>query len=119
MKVLRITKGFSQLLHMIRAKHITKYATLTDVLNHIIVGNDASLMLDALELSKHIVDDKKLTNIMINNETLAALKVIQTQYRRRYHKVVSLGEIAETLCSKSLRATFYRELMKTNTEASV
>ena len=112
MKVLRITKGFAQLLHMLRAKYITKYETLTDVLNHIIVGNDEKLMLDALELSKQVVDDKKLTNIMINNETITTLKIVQTRYKKRYNKVVALGEIAEGLCTKSLRSTCYRELLK-------
>ena len=112
MQVLRITKGFAQLLHMIRAKYITKYETLTDVLNHIIVGNDEKLMLDALELSKQVVDDKKLTNIMINNETITTLKMIQTRYKKRYNKVVALGEIAESLCTKSLRSHCYRELLK-------
>ena len=111
MKVLRITKGFAQLLHMLRAKYITKYETLTDVLNHIIVGNDEKLMLDALELSKQVVDDKKLTNIMINNETITTLKIVQTRYKKRYNKVVALGEIAESLCTKSLRSACYRELM--------
>lgn len=111
MKVLRITKGFAQLLHMLRAKYITKYETLTDVLNHIIVGNETALMLDALELSKHVVDDKKLTNIMANNETIETLKMVQTRYKKRYNKVVALGEIAEGLCTKSLRAACYRELM--------
>lgn len=111
MKVLRITKGFAQLLHMIRAKYITKYETLSDVLNHIIVGNDNTLMSDALELSKQVVDDKKLTNIMINNETISTLKIVQTRYKKRYNKVVALGEIAESLCTKSLRSHCYRELM--------
>ena len=112
MQVLRITKGFAQLLHMLRAKYITKYETLTDVLNHIIVGNDEKLMLDALELSKQVVDDKKLTNIMINNETITTLKMVQTRYKKRYNKVVALGEIAEGLCTKSLRSVCYHELLK-------
>ena len=112
MKVLRITKGFAQLLHMLRAKYITKYETLTDVLNHIIVGNDEKLMLDALELSKQVIDDKKLTNIMINNETITTLKMVQMRYKKRHNKVVALGEIAETLCTKSLRSHCYRELLK-------
>lgn len=111
MKVLRITKGFAQLLHMLRAKYITKYETLSDVLNHIIVGNDTTLLSDALELSKQVVDDKKLTNIMINNETIATLKIVQMRYKKRYNKVVALGEIAESLCTKSLRSACYRELM--------
>lgn len=112
MQVLRITKGFAQLLHMLRAKYITKYETLTDVLNHIIVGNDEKLMLDALELSKQVIDDKKLTNIMINNETITTLKMVQMRYKKRYNKVVALGEIAESLCTKSLRSACYRELLK-------
>ena len=52
------------------------------------------------------------TNIMINNETIATLKIVQTRYKKRYNKVVALGEIAESLCTKSLRSACYRELLK-------
>lgn len=111
MKTLKVTRGFNQLLNVLRATHIDEYKTVNEILIQLIVGKNTHLMHEALELSKTIKENKEITALAINNKTSVALKVIQTRYRERYGKVVSLGEIAESLCTTSLRSTCYRELM--------
>ena len=111
MKTLKVTRGFNQLLNVLRATHIDEYKTVNEILIQLIVGKNTSLMHEALVLSKTIKENKEITALAINNKTSVALKVIQTRYRERYGKVVSLGEIAESLCTKSLRSHCYRELM--------
>ena len=111
MKTLKVTRGFNQLLNVLRATHIDEYKTVNEILIQLIVGKNANLMHEALDLSKMIKENKEITALAINNKTSAALKVIQSRYRERYGKVISLGEIAESLCTKSLRSTCYRELM--------
>lgn len=114
MKAVKITKGFNQLLNMLRANHMDQYMTLTEVVVQLIVGNNTELMNEILKLSTTVKENKNITTVVINNETFNALKVVQQRYKQRYNKIVPVGEILETLCTKSLRSACYRELMSNN-----
>lgn len=111
MKAIKITKGFSQLLNMLRANHMDKYMTLTEVVVQLIVGNNTDLMNEILKLSTTVNENKNITTVVINNETFSTLKVIQQRYKQRYNKTIPVGDILEGLCTKSLRSHCYRELM--------
>lgn len=112
MKALKITKGFNQLLNMLKAHHMDVYSTLSEVVVQIIAGKNAGLLQEALELSKTIKENKNTTTVWINNETYDTLKLIQSRYREKYNKTIPIGDIAEGLCTKSLRSICYRELLK-------
>lgn len=112
MKAIKITKGFNQLLNMLRANHMDKYMTLTEVVVQLIVGNNTELMNEILKLSTTVNENKNITTVVINNETFNALKVVQQRYKQRYNKTIPVGDILEGLCTKSLRSHCYRELLK-------
>lgn len=112
MKALKITKGFNQLLNTLRVHHMDVYKTLSEVVVQIIVGKNQSLLQEALELSKTIKENKNTTTVWINNETYDTLKIVQSRYKERYNKTIPVGDIAEGLCTESLRSVCYRELLK-------
>ena len=37
--------------------------------------------------------------------------IVQSRYRERYNKTIPVGDIAEGLCTESLRSTCYREVI--------
>lgn len=114
MKALKITKGFNQLLNMLRVHHMDVYTTLSEVVVQIIAGRNKSLLQEALELSKTIKENKNTTTVWINNETYDALKLVQSRYKERYNKTIPVGDIAEGLCTATLRTMCYRELLSRN-----
>lgn len=114
MKALKITKGFNQLLNALRVHHMDAYRTLSEVVVQIIAGENLGLLQEATELSKTIKENKNPTTVWINNETYDALKTVQSRYKERYNKTIPVGDIAEGLCTKSLRSTCYRELLNSN-----
>ena len=111
MKALKITKGFNQLLHMLKANNMDTYMTLSEVVVQIIAGKNFELLQEALELSKTIKENKNATTVWINNETYDTLKIVQSRYKERYNKTIPVGDIAEGLCTKSLKSICYRELL--------
>ena len=114
MKALKITKGFNQLLNTLRVHHMDIYTTLSEVVVQIIAGKNLGLLQEALELSKTIKENKNTTTVWINNETYDTLKIVQSRYKERYNKTVPVGDIAEGLCTESLRSICYRELLNAN-----
>ena len=112
MKTLKVTKKFNQVLNILRACHMGEegYKTLADIVAQIIMGNE-DVIREAFKTSKTIKDNAEITVILISDDAYKTLKTIQSKYKVKHGKKVSLGEITETLCSASLRACCYRELM--------
>lgn len=117
MKALKVTKGFHQLLSLMKAHNMghSDYTHLSDIMVRII-AEDVEVLNQALILSHAVKDDFSRTCIMVNNEVYKTLQTIQARYRARYGTLISLGDIAEGLCTKSLRAQCYRELMDAKQE---
>ena len=119
MKALKITKGFNQLLNTLRVHHMDVYTTLSEVVVQIIAGKNLGLLQEALELSKTIKENKNTTTVWINNETYDTLKIVQSRYKERYNKTIPVGDIAEGLCTESLRSVCFRELLNKDTYFSM
>lgn len=108
--LIRVNKPFSHLLIKLKANHLDEYKTTSDIVTELIINRNDELIDEATQISSTMKKDNGFASILIDDEVFKLLKNIQTNYKKVYKKHVTLGDIAECLCAKSMRAAIYREL---------
>lgn len=109
--LIRVNKPFSHLLIKLKANHLDKFKTISDIVTVLIINRNDELIDEAVQISSTIQKSKGFASILIDDEAFKLLKNIQSRYKTVYKKHVTLGDIAECLCTKSMKAAIYRELV--------
>lgn len=109
--LIRVNKPFSHLLIKLKANHLDEFKTISDIVTELIINRNDDLINEAAQISSTIQKSKGFASILIDDEVFKLLKDIQSKYKKVYKKHVTLGDIAECLCTKSMRAAIYRELI--------
>lgn len=109
--LIRVNKPFSHLLIKLKANHLDEFKTISDIVTELIINRNNDLIDEAIQISSTIQKSKGFASILIDEEVFNLLKDIQSRYKKVYKKHNTLGEIAEVLCTKSMRAAIYRELI--------
>ena len=109
--LIRVNKPFSHLLIKLKANHLDEFKTISDIVTELIMNRNDELIDEAMQISSTIQKSKGFASILIDDETFKLLKEIQSRYKKVYKKHVTLGDIAEVLCTKSMKAAIYRELI--------
>ena len=109
--LIRVNKPFSHLLIKLKANHLDEFKTISDIITELIINRNGALIDEAAQISSTIQKSKGFASILIDDETFKLLKDIQSRYKKVYKKHNTLGDIAECLCTKSMRAAIYRELV--------
>ena len=109
--LIRVNKPFSHLLIKLKANHLDEFKTISDIVTELIINRNDDLIDEAMQISSTMKKDNGFASILIDDETFKLLKEIQSRYKKVYKKHVTLGDIAEVLCTKSMRASIYRELV--------
>lgn len=109
--LIRVNKPFSHLLIKLKANHLDEYKTISDIVTELIINRNDALIDEAMQISSTMKKDNGFASILIDDETFALLKTMQSRYKKVYKKHNTLGDIAEVLCTKSMRAAIYRELI--------
>ena len=109
--LIRVNKPFSHLLIKLKANHLDEYKTISDIVTELIINRNDALIDEAVQISSTIQKSKGFASILIDDDAFKLLKNIQTNYKKVYKKHVTLGDIAECLCTKSMKAAIYRELI--------
>lgn len=109
--LIRVNKPFSHLLIKLKANHLDEFKTISDIVIELIINRNDDLINEAAQISSTIQKSKGFASILIDDEVFKLLKDIQSRYKKVYKKHVTLGDIAECLCTKSMRAAIYRELI--------
>lgn len=109
--LIRVNKPFSHLLIKLKANHLDEFKTISDIVTELIINRNNDLIDEAIQISSTIQKSKGFASILIDEEVFNLLKDIQSRYKKVYKKHNTLGEIAEVLCTKSMRAAIYRELV--------
>lgn len=109
--LIRVNKPFSHLLIKLKANHLDEFKTISDIVTELIINRNDGLIDEAMQISSTIQKSNGFASILIDDEVFKLLKNIQSRYKKVYKKHVTLGDIAEVLCTKSTRAAIYRELI--------
>lgn len=109
--LIRANKPFSHLLIKLKANHLDEFKTISDIVTELIINRNDELIDEAMQISSTIQKSNGFASILIDDEVFKLLKNIQSRYKKVYKKHVTLGDIAEVLCTKSTRAAIYRELI--------
>ena len=109
--LIRVNKPFSHLLIKLKANHLDEFKTISDIVTELIINKNDALIDEAMQISSTIQKSKGFASILIDDETFKLLKNIQSRYKTVYKKHITLGDIAEVLCTKSMKASIYRELV--------
>lgn len=109
--LIRVNKPFSHLLIKLKANHLDEFKTISDIVTELIINRNDELIDEAMQISSTIQKSNGFASILIDDEVFKLLKNIQSRYKKVYKKHVTLGDIAEVLCTKSTRAAIYRELI--------
>ena len=109
--LIRVNKPFSHLLIKLKANHLDEYKTISDIVTELIINRNDDLINEAMQISSTMKKDNGFASILIDEDVFALLKTMQSRYKRVYKKHNTLGDIAEVLCTKSMRASIYRELV--------
>ena len=109
--LIRVNKSFSHLLIKLKANHLDEFKTISDIVTELIINRNDALVDEAIQISSTIQKSNGFASILIDEEVFKLLKEIQSRYKKVYKKHNTLGDIAECLCTKSMRATIYRELI--------
>ena len=109
--LIRVNKTFSHLLIKLKANHLDEFKTISDIVTELIINRNDALIDEAAQISSTIQKSKGFASILIDDEVFKLLKEIQSRYKKVYKKHNTLGDIAEVLCTKSMKATIYRELV--------
>lgn len=112
--LIRVNKPFSHLLIKLKANHLDEFKTISDIVTELIINRNDALIDEATQISSTIQKSKGFASILIDEEVFNLLKDIQSRYKKVYKKHNTLGDIAEVLCTKSMRAAIYRELVTTD-----
>ena len=116
--LIRVNKPFSHLLIKLKANHLDEFKTISDIVTELIINRNDALIDEAVQISSTMKKDNGFASILIDEEVFTLLKNIQTNYKKVYKKHVTLGDIAEVLCTKSMRAAIYRELITTDSHTN-
>ena len=116
--LIRVNKPFSHLLIKLKANHLDEFKTISDIVTELIINRNDALIDEAVQISSTMKKDNGFASILIDEEVFKLLKNIQTNYKKVYKKHVTLGDIAEVLCTKSMRAAIYRELVTTDSHTN-
>lgn len=108
--LIRVNKPFSHLLIKLKANHLDEFKTISEIVTELIINRNDELIDEAVQISSTIQKSKGFASILIDDEVFKLLKNIQTNYKKVYKKHNTLGDIAEVLCTKSMKASIYREL---------
>ena len=109
--LIRVNKPFSHLLIKLKANHLDEFKTISDIATELIINRNNDLIDEATQISSTIQKSNGFASILIDEEVFNLLKNIQSRYKTVYKKHITLGDIAEVLCTKSMRAAIYRELI--------
>ena len=109
--LIRVNKPFSHLLIKLKANHLDEYKTISDIVTELIINRNDALIDEAMQISSTIKKDNGFASILIDEEVFTLLKTMQSRYKKVYKKHNTLGDIAEVLCTKSMKASIYRELI--------
>ena len=109
--LIRVNKPFSHLLIKLKANHLDEFKTISDIVTELIINRNDDLIDEAMQISSTMKKDNGFASILIDDEAFKLLKEIQSRYKKVYKKHVTLGDIAEILCTKSMKAAIYRELV--------
>lgn len=109
--LIRVNKPFSHLLIKLKANHLDEYKTIGDIVTELIINRNDDLIDESTKISSTIQKSKGFASILIDDEVFKLLKDIQSRYKKVYKKHDTLGDIAEVLCTKSMRAAIYQELV--------
>ena len=116
--LIRVNKPFSHLLIKLKANHLDEYKTISDIVTELIINRNDALIDEAMQISSTMKKDNGFASILIDDEVFKLLKNIQSRYKAAYKKHNTLGDIAEVLCTKSMRAAIYRELVTTDSHVN-
>lgn len=116
--LIRVNKPFSHLLIKLKANHLDEYKTISDIVTELIINRNDDLIDEAVQISSTIQKSNGFTSVLIDDEVFKLLKDIQSRYKKAYKKHVTLGDIAEVLCTKSMKASIYRELVTTDSHTN-
>lgn len=113
--LIRVNKPFSHLLIKLKANHLDEYKTISDIVTELIINRNDDLIDEAMQISLTLQKSNEFASILIDEEVFKLLKEIQSKYKKVYKKHITLGEIAEELCTRSMKSSIYRELVTTAT----
>lgn len=116
--LIRVNKPFSHLLIKLKANHLDEFKTISDIVTELIINRNDDLIDEAMQISSTMKKDNGFASILIDEEVFKLLKNIQTNYKKVYKKHNTLGDIAEVLCTKSIKASIYRELITTDSHTN-
>lgn len=116
--LIRVNKTFSHLLIKLKANHLDEYKTIGDIVTELIINRKDDLIDESTKISLTAQKSNGLSSILIDDEVFKLLKEIQARYKTVYKKHITLGDIAEELCAKSMRAAIYRELVTTDSHVN-
>lgn len=108
--LIRVNKPFSHLLIKLKANHLDEFKTISDIVTELIINRNDALIDEAAQISSTMKKDNGFASILIDEKVFTLLKTMQSRYKTVYKKHNTLGDIAEVLCTKSMRAAIYREL---------
>ena len=109
--LIRVNKPFSHLLIKLKANHLDEFKTISDIVTELIMNRNDELIDEAMQISSTIQKSKGFASILIDEEVFKLLKNIQSRHKTVYKKCITLGEIAEELCTRSMKSSIYRELV--------
>lgn len=109
--LIRVNKPFSHLLIKLKANHLDEYKTIGDIVTELIMNRNDELIDEAMQISSTIQKSNGFASILIDEEVFKLLKEIQSKYKKVYKKHNTLGEIADELCTRSMKSSIYRELV--------
>lgn len=109
--LIRVNKPFSHLLIKLKANHLDEYKTIGDIVTELIVNRNDDLIDESTKILLTTQKSNGFASILIDEEVFKLLKEIQSRYKKVYKKHITLGDITECLCTKSMRAAIYRELI--------
>lgn len=116
--LIRVNKPFSHLLIKLKANHLDEFKTISDIVTELIINRNDDLIDEAIQISSTMKKDNGFASILIDDEVFTLLKTMQSRYKTVYKKHNTLGDIAEVLCTKSMRAAIYRELVTTDSHTN-
>lgn len=116
--LIRVNKPFSHLLIKLKANHLDEYKTIGNIVTELIINKNDDLIDESTKISLTTQKINGFASILIDEEVFKLLKEIQSRYKKVYKKHITLGEIAEELCTRSMKSSIYRELVTTDGHAN-
>ena len=116
--LIRVNKPFSYLLIKLKANHLDEYKTIGDIVTELIINRNDDLIDESIHISLTVQKNNGFASVLIDEEVFKLLKEIQSRYKKVYKKHITLGEIAEELCTRSMKSSIYRELATTDSRVN-